>query len=318
MLVAGSAFIGALSRLVWLRATRRLGLIHINLSVRGSTVRKCMVSVLARWAGVPVVVHLHSGRFQEFYRALPRWARRAVRRMFDDAARVIVPGAIWERMLVEELGVSRSNILVIPNAVAEPAVKRNRAAGEACHIVMLGRMGPPKGLPELMQALGSDRVRGLPWRITMAGDGDPETYRKDSIARGIADKVSIIGWLEAEQVGTLLSTADMLVLPSRSENLPVAVIEALSYGVAVVTTPVGAVPEIVEDGVSAVLVPVNDPVALALALESLIMDRTLRERIGQAGYAAFLARLEIGRCARTLADVYNGLLRGGCSQPQSV
>ena len=309
VLVAGSAFLSAFGRLIWLRSTNRLGLIHINLSVRGSTVRKCLVSVFARWAGVPVVVHLHSGRFSEFYHALPQWAQRAVRNMFDHAAQVIVPGKIWQEMLVSELGVRQSSIMVMPNAVAEPARKRERSVSDECHIVMLGRMGPPKGLPELMEALGSERLRALSWRITMAGDGDPETYRKDAEARGIGHKVSIVGWLGAEQVARLLATADILVLPSRSENLPVAVIEALSYGVAVVTTPVGAIPEIVEHEVSAILVPVKDVAALGSALERLIKDRRLRERIGQAGHAAFLARLEIGRCAQTLADMYKSLLR---------
>jgi glycosyltransferase involved in cell wall biosynthesis len=311
VVVAGATFLLALAKLVWLWATGRLGLMHVNLSVRGSTVRKYTVSALAWWAGVPVIIHLHSGRFPEFYHSLPRWAQSAVRRMFDRAACVIVPGKIWEDMLVRELGVERSNIRVMPNAVAEPPPPPPRPLGGECHIVMLGRMGPPKGLPELMEALGSPQMRGLSWRITMAGDGDPDTYRKDAVARGIADKVSIVGWLDGPQVAALLASADVLVLPSRSENLPVAVIEALSYGVAVVTTPVGAIPEIVQNEVSALLVPVQDPAALATALSRLVADPRLRSRIGKAGHDAFLARLEIGQCAQTLALVYDRLMQRG-------
>ena len=308
LVVAGSAFLGAIRRVVWLWCTGRLGLMHINLSVRGSTLRKCLISTFARWAGVPVIIHLHSGRFPEFYQALPGWARAAVRQMFDSAARVIVPGRIWADMLVKQLGVARENITVMPNAVADPGRSPRPFSGNDCHILMLGRMGPPKGLPELLEALGSPAMRDLPWRITLAGNGDAETYRRDAIARGIEGKVAIVGWLDGEGVASVLASADILVRPSRSENLPISVIEALSYGVAVVTTPVGAIPEIVENEVSALLVPVQDPSALAAALARLVADPALRGRIGAAGYDAFRARLEIGKCAQTLAALYEGLM----------
>ena len=318
VVVAGSTFLRALARIAWLMATRRLGLMHINLSVRGSTVRKCLVSSVAHWARVPVIIHLHSGRFPEFYNGLPHWAQRAVRRMFNQAARVIVPGKIWQDMLVREIGLGRGTITVMPNAVATPPPTPARLPGTECHIVMLGRMGPPKGLPELMEALGSPAMRDLSWRITIAGDGDPDTYRQDAAARGIAGKVAIVGWLGASEVAALLASADILVLPSRSENLPVSVIEALSYGVTVVTTPVGAIPEIVEDEVSALLVPVRNPAALANALARLVADPVLRRRIGDAGYQAFLDRLDIRRCAETLATVYKGLMRDGAATPKAA
>ena len=309
--VAALAFLLAIVRVVWLRLTLQLGVLHINLSVRGSTVRKCVFSIIAQWAGVPTVVHLHSGRFGEFYNGLPRWAQATVRRLFQRATCIIVPGRIWRDMLAKELGIDAERVRVMPNAVARPKhVARPALPGGPCHIVMLGRMGPPKGLPELMEALGSATMGGLAWRITIAGDGDADTCRKDADARGIGDKVAIPGWLNSDGVASLLASADILVLPSRSENLPISVIEALSYGVAVVTTPVGAIPEIVEDGVSALLVPIRDPDALAIALRRLIIDPALRRQIGQGGYEAFLRRLDIDRYAETLCEIYTKLLDG--------
>ena len=310
VLTAGAAFVTAVVRVVWLVLGRRLGLLHLNLSVRGSTARKCVVSALAYRLGVPVVVHLHSGRFDLFYRALPGWAKGSVDRMFARAASIIVPGRIWADMLVDELGVLRSRILVMPNAVAGPEAVPVRPSGGECHIVMLGRMWPAKGLPELMEALGSAAMRELPWRITMAGDGDPDTYRKDADERGIGSKVTILGWQDSDGVAALLASADVLVLPSRSENLPVSVVEAMSYRVAVVTTPVGAIPEIVETEVSALLVPVQDPAALATALRRLVTDPELRHRIAQGGLDAFERRLDIRSYARALSNIYGAVLRG--------
>ncbi len=317
--VAASTFLLAILRIGWLLITFRLGLLHINLSVRGSTVRKCLVSILAHWTGVPTVIHLHSGRFGEFYNGLPRWARATVRRMFERAACIIVPGRVWQTMLATELGLCRERIRVMPNAVGKPKALAGRVSpGGPCHIVMLGRMGPPKGLPELMEALGSATLRDLDWRITLAGDGDPDTYRKDADARGIGDKVTMPGWLDGDAVSSLLASADILVLPSRSENLPVSVVEALAYGVAVVTTPVGAIPEIVVDGVSALLVPIRNPGALAIALRRLVTDPALRRQIGDGGHEVFLNRLDIDRYAETLSEIYHRLLVGGRVARQAV
>ena len=237
---------------------------------------------LARCCGVPVVLHLHSGRFVEFYDQLPALARSVVRRMFAHAAHVIVLGKVWEDAVCSRLGVLREKITVLFNAVVAPhPVRRPPCPDRICHIVLLGRLGPNKGVPELLQALAGDALRGLSWRVTLAGDGDLATYRSEAAALGIGDRVALPGWLSAPAVSALLADADIMVLPSHAENLSVAVIEALAHQVAVVTTPVGATSEIVTDNEFALLIPVRDPLALAEALRRLIVCPALRDRIAR-------------------------------------
>ena len=308
--IAAFAFARSLIQLTRLGVSGRLGLVHINLSVRGSSVRKAIVSLLASRLGVPTIVHLHSGRFAEFYDNLPGWAKAVVLRVFDRADRVIVLGKVWEDVLVTQLGVAPAKITILPNAVPAPPPPP-RLPSEICHIVMLGRLGAPKGLPELLEALGSETLRGLPWRITLAGDGDIETYRRDAESRGIAAKTDFAGWLDSPGVAALMNSADVFVLPSRSENLPVAVIEAMSYGVPVVTTPVGATPEIVTNDTTGLLVPVRDPRALAEALARLVVDPELRQRMGDAGLGVFRMRLDIKHAAATLVTMYQEVIARG-------
>jgi glycosyltransferase involved in cell wall biosynthesis len=102
----------------------------------------------------------------------------------------------------------------------------------------------------------------LGWSITMAGDGDIAGSRKRAQELGLLDRVTFTGWLDAEQVDDLLESSDVLVLPSYAEGLPMSVIEAFAHGVAVIATPVGAIPEIVIDGESGLLVPAGDTGAL--------------------------------------------------------
>jgi hypothetical protein len=138
--VGAVAFVRAMARLILLRAGGRLGLIHANLAVRGSAVRKFLVAVLASLIGTRLVVHLHAGNFFEFYDALPRLGRFALRWIFASAAHVIVLGHVWEDQVVSVLGVPRAKITILYNAVRRPErLARATPPDGVHHIVMLGR-----------------------------------------------------------------------------------------------------------------------------------------------------------------------------------
>jgi glycosyltransferase involved in cell wall biosynthesis len=307
--VAAATFARALARLAALRVRGRLGLIHVNLSVRGSSLRKCIIGLLARLAGVKFVLHLHSGRFFAFHAGLPYPGRLALRLLFAAAERVVVLGEVWADRVVAVLGVPRDRITVLYNAAPRPArLARGTPPDGICHIVMLGRLGAPKGVPELLEALAGETLRGRRWRATLAGDGDAAPVLAEAARSGIGGRVACPGWLDADAVSALLDEADILVLASRSENLPVSVIEALAHRVAVVSTRVGSLGELLEDGVSALLVPVRDPPALAGALARLIDDAGLRARIAAGGHAVFRARLDAAVAAPRLAALYRAVM----------
>ena len=98
----------------------------------------------------------------------------------------------------------------------------------------------------------------------------------------IADRVLVPGWLELRERDRLLRNTDILVLPSLAENLPMVIVEAFARGIPVISTPVGAIPEVIEHGRNGLMVPVGDEGKLAEALEQLIEDPALRRRLGRA------------------------------------
>ncbi len=113
-----------------------------------------------------------------------------------------------------------------------------------------------------------------------AGDGEVDGVRDAVAAAGVDDVVEVAEWLDRAERDDLLRRAQLLMLPSSHEGLPMAVLEAMAFGVAPLVTPVGALPELVHDGVNGTMVPVGDPAALALALESLLVDDEGRAALG--------------------------------------
>lgn len=299
---AAVALIGALAQLVWLRLTGRLGAVHANLSTRGSTVRKWIVSVLTTVLGVPLVLHLHGSGYDRFYADLPRFWQRRVVGLFRRAEHVVVLGQSWADWVTHTLRIDPDRVDILYNGVPLPV--RHRRAPGPCHILLLGRLGARKGLPELLAALGSPALRARAWTATLAGDGDLAGARHTVEATGLADRVTLPGWLDVEAAAALLAQADILVLPSHAENFPISIIEALAATVAVVATPVGTTPELLVDGHSALFVPVGDVDALAAALARLIDEPERRGAIAAAGHAVFRAQLDIDRLAVRLAALH--------------
>ncbi|HEX4192314.1 MAG TPA: glycosyltransferase family 4 protein [Stellaceae bacterium] len=304
-------FAKALWRLWRMQRRGELALLHVNLSSRGSTARKFVICTLARAIGAPYLIHLHGSRFDRFYRGLPKPAQRAVRRMFAGAARTVVLGERWKRFVVSEIGVDPAKVTIVYNGVPAPALARKAAVpGEPCHVLFLGRLGARKGTPELVAALAAPALAALPWRATLAGDGEIESFRAMAAEKGIAERVAFPGWVDRSGVDRLLAEADILVLPSHEEGLPVAVIEALANEIAVVTTPVGALPEVLSDGETALLVEPGDAVALAVALQRLVADPALRTRIGTAGAEVYRKNFRIEDVAMSIRAIYDRVLAG--------
>lgn len=295
-----------LGQMVTMKARGQLDLVHINLASFGSTHRKLFVAALARQLGVPYVLHLHGGNYPDFWKDDGSALSRRIRRMFSGAARVIVLGETWRRFVISRAPEIAGRVVVIPNAAARPALPHT-GGGEVAHILFLGRINDMKGAPQLGEALA--RMRDLPnWRATLAGDGHVEAARTKATEYGLADRVRLPGWVGPDRVAALIASADILVLPSFVENLPLSIIEAMASGVAVVATPVGAVPDIVRDGETGLLVPVGDVEALASALIRLVGDPALRKRLGDAGLTLHREKLDLPPFADSMSATWNAAI----------
>lgn len=272
----------------------RPDVLHINLSSHGSTWRKIILARAARLFGVPYVIHLHGSRFRQFWEGAPALPGRLIRGLFSHAARILVLGRVWSEFVANRVPEARDRIRILPNATRAPDHVERRA-NEAPIILFLGRLGARKGVPELVAALAaiarSDPA--LAWRAVIAGDGAVEETREAITHADLGARVTIPGWVGPTEAERLLREADILVLPSFDENLPMSVIEGMAHRLAVIATPVGAVEDILAHNETGLLVPPGDPTALAGALERLIREPETRMSLGAAAQKFHTAHLEI-------------------------
>jgi glycosyltransferase involved in cell wall biosynthesis len=178
-------------------------------------------------------------------------------------------------------------------------------AGEGSQLLFVGRLAPLKGLPILIDALGRLRARRPAVRLTIVGAGrEGAAIEARARAEGLDDHVRFAGYQPPERVAEWLRTADVFVLPSLAEGVPVAVMEAMASGVPVVATRVGGLSELVDDGVNGYLAPAGAPGALADRIESLLQDPELRNRLGRASRAKIVRDFDLAHEVARLRDLY--------------
>jgi glycosyltransferase involved in cell wall biosynthesis len=287
----------------------RVDVTHIHMAFGGSALRKLVLLRVAGLLGVPTILHLHGSEFAVFCERLSPRLRAALVGSMARAARIVVIGEFWRQFLVESLAIDACKIVVVANGVPLPVMpplvmSPPGRADAPCRIVYLGALGRRKGTSDLLQALASSRLRDLRWDAVIAGNGDVDGFRLEAAALGIAERVDFTGWIGPEDAQALLGSAGVFVLPSYNEGLPVAVLEAMATGVCVVTTRVGAIPDLGIDGCAGFLIDPGSIEDLADRLAALVGDADLRCRFGRNGRRRVESDFTIDCTAGRLAALY--------------
>lgn len=261
---------------------------------------------------VPIVLHLHGGRYDAFVRLAPAPVRALARFVFRRAASIIVLGESLKGMLDELAAASR--IHVVPNGVSDPRDRMdavNDDVGAGMRILFLGNLIPTKGYVELLTAVQMLLDEGLDVAVTFAGGvADDGAHRRAlSLLRYGPDRIRFVGSVDAAAKAVLLRSADVLALPSYYENEahPLVILEAMAAGLPVVSTRHAAIPETVVDGQTGVLVEQRDVAGLAAALRRLAEQPELRRAMGRAARQRYADGFTVARWTHDMAAVFDNV-----------
>lgn len=285
-LVRIAAFLGGIGGLLRWSLRRGPRLVHIHAAARGSLYRKSVYVFLARLTRRPVLVHVHAGRgdIEAFADRLGPIRRGPIGAALRRADRVLAVSAETAGAIERCFGVEGT--IVVPNAAPPaPAGRPGPGAveGEGRVLFLGGFANPVKGGEVYAEAVAAVAPRFAVVPFVLAGPGEPSAVAAKSL--GPLRNVRWSGWLDEATKREELARCAVFVLPSLSEGLPVALLEAMAWGRAIVATRMGGVPEVVEDGREALLVPPGDPGALADAIGRLLDAPEERRRLAAAAEA---------------------------------
>ncbi|MBQ0820539.1 glycosyltransferase family 4 protein [Microvirga sp. HBU67558] len=311
-----SAFVQA----IFLSIISRRVIFHVQVSERTSVIRKGIFVFLGRLLRKRTILHHHGAEFESFYlganQSLMLWTKSIVTMAHVN----IVLGRKAAEFLVDIVGATPSRVCVLPNAVSDlrshvqsirqRSVSASHPQSGATNLLLLANLSPRKGVSEFLAALSELHAEGIPVHAVLCGGGEINRYRQEARQLGLDDDVvEFTGWVNRDEVRSILARTDVFVLPSFNEGLPMSILEAVSAEIPVVTTPVGAIPEVFTDGVNCLLVPPGDSQALKSAINKLISNPRLAKALTANARALYQDNFALESYMERLQTIYAD---GGC------
>ncbi|MCK4624116.1 MAG: glycosyltransferase, partial [Phycisphaerae bacterium] len=289
---------------------QRAQIVHIHTCSGFTFWRDCMHAMIARLLGSRIVWHVHGGGFNVFAAQQACIGKAIMRFALTHASAVIALSEDWVGCF--RAIAPRANWRVVPNGVpisVKTVVVENRKPT----FLFLGNLGEQKGAHDLVRAAAIASRKGFEGQIDLAGKetepGQIEAIEKIIAETGCQSQVRLIGVISGEAKDKATESADCMVLPSYAEGLPMAILEAMACGLPIISTKVGAIPEVITDGVEGFLIEPGDIEALADCIVRLGKDSQLRQRMGDAARVRVQQRYSLQAMAERILEVYHGVLQ---------
>lgn len=267
-------------------------------------------SAISAWTGIPYGVTTH--RYDIFDDPLNK---SITIDLFKWAAVTITISEFNRDYMIKKYGPPTSKIHIVHCGIDLNRFRfedrMQRKMGPTLRILNIGRLFPEKAQDILLTAMALVKARGVPFTLEIIGGGPMEAeLTQMTEALGLKDEVVFHGTQTEAFVRERLATVELFVLSSRNEGLPVVLMEALAMGTPVIATRIFGIPELIKDGVSGMLVPPDDPKALADAICSIYSNQTLLSSLTAAGRRVVEAEFDRGACTRQLVQLWSKAILG--------
>jgi glycosyltransferase involved in cell wall biosynthesis len=256
-------------------------IVHIHMSYKGSFFRKLIIIILSKFFNKRIILHLHGSEFEIFYKKSNKFLQTIIKFTFRTSDRVIVLGKNWSD-IVKKIE-PKSNVDIFRNAVDIPKYKVE-LSNHKLNILFLGVLIKRKGIYELIEAIKvlSDKrlVSQYNLNFIIGGSGIEEGQVKLIVDKyNLNYCVDMVGWVDGELKEELLKKSQLFVLPSYNEGLPMAILEAMSYGIPIISTNVGSIDEVVINNKTGYLINPGDKDMLAEAITKSINDLSMWKKM---------------------------------------
>lgn len=234
-------------------------IMHLHTAADGSFWRKVQLIKLAKNLGRKVVLHVHASRFKDFYNESDRkdWILRNLKK----ADVLIVLSRSWKEWFAG-IGVPEEKIVVLHNITEYPQIKDGKQSidsGRPVRFLFMGEIGERKGVFDILRGMANcDTDLKGKMELRIGGNKHEEKLKQLIADNNLGDIVKFEGWVGGDKKIELLNWADVFILPSHNEGLPISILEAMSYGKPIISTPVGGIPEVVSEKNGILVTPGND------------------------------------------------------------
>ena len=225
-------------------------IVHIHSSFGPSFYRKMPFIYMAFWAKIPIINHIHGADFDEFYVNAPEGKKAKIKNVYSKCNMLIALSEEWKERLSQIVPEDRIEIIENYSILHEDALEERMQRECNNTVLFLGELGKRKGCYDIPVVIAQVKKSIPDVKFVLAGAGseaDEDAIRKLITEKGVSDNVEFPGWVRGDMKDKLLREADVFFLPSYNEGMPMSVLDAMGYGLPVVSTNVGGIPKIVRN-----------------------------------------------------------------------
>lgn len=278
---------------------------HVHVCSKTSTWRKMRYIECLGEGSKRVVLHVHGGQYDVFWNECSKAQKGKISNLCASVGKIIVLSEEWRAFFLENRICEPSKLSVLHNAVEIPAQPVDTRLRQ--DVLFLGRLDGRKSPDVLLRAAKTVLKSHPQVRFRFGGDGDITKYKVLAEELGIFDNCDFLGWTTGKQKEDAIRASRIFCLPSKHEGMPMSVLEAMSYGLTTIATPVGGVPQVIQDGINGYLMPIDDSTLLASRINELLDDSGLAARIGSAGRKTIEESFSMDSYAQKLAEMYESV-----------
>lgn len=292
----------------------RPDIVHVHSSFGPSFYRKLPFIYLSCLWHIPVVNHIHGSEIGRFYEDARAFKKRLVRKVYGKCSRMIVLSEEWKQKIAKIVPPERIDVLenycVLPEEPYDSGRNRNQ-------ILYLGKLEKDKGSYDMADILEKIRKECPEARLVMAGDGQTEEVKKAFDKKGLLPYVRFTGWVRGAEKEKLLRLSAVFLFPSYHEAMPVSVLEAMGYGMGIVTTSVGGIPRLIRNKENGYMETPGDCAKMAEDVIALLRDEELCRRLGRRARQTAAGKYSLEIHLRNLERIYRKA-RGGKNEKEKL
>ncbi|SDX65658.1 glycosyltransferase family 4 protein [Paenibacillus sp. CF384] len=257
-------------------------LVHIHSSFGPSFYRKLPFIYMASWFKVPIINHCHGADFDSFYINASPGKKKLVQKAYNKCTTMLALSTEWKERLSTIVQHERIEVIENYSRIHEDAIQERANRSSNHQILFLGEIGQRKGCYDIPAVVERVARKFPSVKFVLGGSGDIESVRHALFERGVEQHVLFPGWVRGEDKDRLLRESDIFFLPSYNEGMPMAILDAMGYGMPVVSTCVGGVPKIVHDGKNGYACKPGDVEKLSDALIKMLQNEELCRQYGDS------------------------------------
>lgn len=261
---------------------RNIQIVHIHGAAKGSFFRKYIIFILTKYLfEKKVIFHCHGSEMEKFYHSSPKIVRKMMSFFFKKVDLIICLSNSWSLFFKENF--LPKKIVVLENIVEEAIEKpiKDYQTDQTMNFLFMGAIGNRKGIFDLLETISLHKQEfSGKMKLTIGGNGEIKRLNEFIEINQLSEFVIYKGWVTGELKNKLLLETDVYILPSYNEGLPISILEAMSYGLPVISTNVGGIPEIITNGKNGCVITPGDKEAIYSALRLFIDTPILCKEYG--------------------------------------